>query len=144
MGVDDLGDLNTHACTPEELGVEGDNSSFWPINPISYQDISFYRKKMKCSDDYISINGDFNSNKATRLEIYFEKCNPEKRATCHTEEEIAQWIKRKFIMVFHNQERFDDHAYGQDRIIKESILNWIPMNSQIRSYVGYKVKLTEV
>ena len=55
MGADELGDLNTHTCTPEELGVEGNNSTFWPINPISIQDISFYKKKLKCSDDHIAI-----------------------------------------------------------------------------------------
>ena len=79
-----------------------------------------------------------------RLEIYFEKCDPEKRTTCHNETEIKQWIRRKFIMVVQNQERFDDFAYGDDRIVKESILTWIPMNSQVRNYVGYKVKLTDV
>ena len=79
-----------------------------------------------------------------RLEIYFETCDPEKRATCHSEEEIALWIRRKFIMVVNNQERFDDFAYGKERIVKESILTWIPMNSQVRTYVGYKLKLTEV
>ena len=86
MGSDELGELNTHTCTPEELGLEGNNPTFWPIYPKSYQDISYYRKKLKCSDDYIRIQGDYNSDKAVRLEVYFEKCDPEKRTTCHSDE----------------------------------------------------------
>ena len=46
---------------------------------------------------------------------------------------------RKFIIVVNNQMRFNDNEYGEDRIIKESALTWIPMASTVRTYTGYKL-----
>ena len=34
--------LGTHKCTPEELGLEGSNSKFYPITENSYGDIDYF------------------------------------------------------------------------------------------------------
>ena len=68
----------------------------------SYDDTKFYAKKFKCFDNDIEIYGDYNSAKAKVLKIGFEKCNNntiEPKNTCHSEEEIVNFLRRKFIMV---------------------------------------------
>ena len=53
MGPDQGGDLDTHQCSEQELGLEGSNSLFYPLNKKSKRDISFYKKKLKCSNDFV-------------------------------------------------------------------------------------------
>ena len=53
-------------------------------------------------------------------------------------------MMRKFIMVVNNQMRFNDFDYSEDRIIRESALTWIPISSMVRTYIGYKLQITDI
>ena len=73
--------LGIHTCTKEELGLDEENrdntTRFNPIHHNSYNDTSYYSKKLKCFDDKLQIQGDYNSYKARVLKIVFVKCNNE-------------------------------------------------------------------
>ena len=44
-----------------------------------------------------------------------------------------------------NKERFSSQAYDyEEKVSLESRIEWIPVNSQIREEVVYKVQLTEL
>ena len=107
--------LKFHRCTPEELGVvEGkeDESSFYPIHANSFGDVKYYAKKFFCFDDDIEIQGDYNSARARLLKMSFEVCDktvPEN--DCASDEEIAGWLRRKFIVILQNQVRFQTSEY---------------------------------
>ena len=80
QGVDIGGNLDHHNCSREELGLDepdSDKAKFWPLHDNSYNDVNFYSKKLKCLDNGITIQGDYNSAKAKILKITFEKCNNE-------------------------------------------------------------------
>ena len=47
-----------------------------------------YGNKMKCVDEKIKLQGNFDTVKARTLAVVFEKCDPLLRSTCKTEEEI--------------------------------------------------------
>ena len=61
--------LETHYCTPEELGLNKDSSDhsarssrFLPIRPLMHPWLDFYQKKMLCTDQSeMMIRGDYNS-----------------------------------------------------------------------------------
>ena len=40
---------------------------------------------------------------------------------------------RKFIVVVTNQKRFDEAAFGEDKIINESVFTWYPVKSTDRA-----------
>ena len=62
--------LETHKCTPEELGLEGDNSGFYPLDKTSQPVVSFYRQKFLCiSREKSIISGNFSSAKARNLRV---------------------------------------------------------------------------
>ena len=61
--------LKTHPCTEEELGLSGSNPRFWPLHENSARDVRLRQKKLKCTDERIALYGDYNSDKARRLEI---------------------------------------------------------------------------
>ena len=77
--------LAVKPCSKEQLGLSGNSSDFWPISPSSQRDIAFYSKKFQCIDESYGIQGAYDSDKAQRLEFYFEKCDDSKRA-CATDE----------------------------------------------------------
>ena len=63
--------------------------------------IDFYSKKLKCLSKDVELYGDYNSDKARVLKLTYERCNNstiEAGSTCHTDEEITNFIRRKFIM----------------------------------------------
>ena len=59
------------------------------------------------------------------------KCNPNLRDDCRSDEEITQWLRRKFIMTVINNERFDPTVYTDERVVRESILEWTPIKSTV-------------
>ena len=69
-----------------------------------------------CFDDQIKIKGDYNSEKAQRLQIVFERCNNETivpKNSCHTDKNITAFLRRKFIFVVQNVIRFKSSEYGE-------------------------------
>ena len=104
------GEFETHTCSKEELGLvvgQEDKSEFYPIHTNSRKDTAFYHKKLKCIDENIHIQGDYNSEKAKVLKLSFEKCNnATSDVVCFSDEQITSWLRRKFIIVVQNQQRF--------------------------------------
>ena len=58
--------LETHYCSDEELGfVQGPNTQFYDINPLSFEEVQTWKKKFKCADkENMKIWGDYNSRAA--------------------------------------------------------------------------------
>ena len=56
--------LDTHVCSDEELGLEGDksNASFFPLDKDSFSVVDYYRAKFLCiPKEFSKINGNFSS-----------------------------------------------------------------------------------
>ena len=107
-------DLTSHPCTDEEKGVESraGNPRFYPIHDNSRNDTIFFGGKLDCLDDKIELQGDYNSYKTSALQIVFEKCNnnsipADANFTCASEQEITDFLRRKFIIIYQNQIRFN-------------------------------------
>ena len=102
---------------------------------------------MKCVDqEYFTLNGDFNSNVGSQFNAQFVRCTKESHPEidCHSEEEITDFIRGKFILLLFNELRFDSRYYSDEAIIKESRVTWVPINSQIRQTIPYKVSTTQL
>ena len=102
----DGGYLDLHTCSQDELGLavdSNDQARFWPVHKNSLRDTELYSKKLKCIDKKVEIQGDYNSAKAKVLKLTFEKCdNSVLENDCHSDEEINEWLRRKFIIVLLN------------------------------------------
>ena len=82
---------------------------------------------MKCIDRELVIYGDYNSQNTNYLSIQFEKCDPTVRDTCKSDEEIFEWLKRKFIVTVENTNIFRMSVYNETRISFESQFSWYPV-----------------
>ena len=142
--------LDTHYCSDAELGLapDPDNiSSIYPIFESQKKEIELWKKKFKCipREDLI-VWGDYNSVKAQQIAINFEMCDNTKErfagVACETKEAIQEWLRRKFIVVVFNQIRFDPKGFLDNATIPEARVNFIPISSQVRQIIPYKIDQT--
>ena len=54
------------------------------------------------------------------------------------------WLRRKFVVTFVNQRRFRLEAFDEGKIVEESRTNWIPINTQIREEIVFKLSVTHL
>lgn len=91
-------------CTIPELHIQQQtdpNSKFFKPHSIVLPDLEFYYKKLKCIDeDYVHVQGDYNSYKAREFTILFTRCdNSTFEGVCKSDEQITEWLRRKFIFI---------------------------------------------
>ena len=80
------------------------------------------------------------------LKFVFEKCNNDTIAegVCKSDREIQAFLRRKFIMTLNNQIRFNTMEYDEGRLVKESIMSWYPIHSQLPQEIANKVQATDL
>ena len=110
-------------CSQEDLGItEGtsEESRFYPINESQQEVLNFYSNVMYCFDfekmkqsesdsrspNRLEIQGAYSSSIGRMLKLQFQKCIQTERSTCHTDEEISNWLKYKFFVILENRSRF--------------------------------------
>ena len=94
-----------------------------------------YGKKLYCIDEKLKLHGDYNSEKALKVEVVFEKCNNQTIVpanTCHSDEDLKQWMMRKFIIVVQNEIQFQIVDYSENKIKPIAKLIWHPFSSWMR------------
>ena len=146
IGGVDWEELPTRTCSQAELHVNDasdPDSPFFKPHKSSARDLGFYYKKLKClSSPEVQVQGDYNSPKARSFAILFEKCDNSTftgPGLCKSDEQIKQWLARKFIVINMNQIRFSTSEYDERKVTEEAKFIYIPVNSQIREEVVHKV-----
>ena len=96
--------------------------------------MEFYYKKLKCIDEtHIEVQGDYNSYKAREFVILFTKCDNSTYTGpgfCKPEHEIIEWLRRKFIFVVMNTQRFSTSEFSDEKKkVDESRTLWIPVST---------------
>ena len=133
-------EFETRPCNEEELGLGSHGytdpkSKFYQMTADhDVWFLSFY-KKLQCTDVPLDVSGNFNSNSIRHLQIHLVKCDSSIRGDCKSDEEITEWLRRKFIIVMTNNERFDSTVYTDDRVVRESLFYWHPVKSTLREEI---------
>ena len=89
-GLDENGDtfikfdeIPSHVCSREELGLEGDNSSFMPIIGTNVSTVNLHQKKFRCIDnEEMKVNGDYDSPEARLISMRLNRCVNTDTLTC--------------------------------------------------------------
>ena len=72
----------------------------------SFAYVSLYRKKFRCLDEKDRfISGNFNTINASQIRVYLTKCQD--KDYCKTDEEINEFVRGKYLVVYVNEIRFD-------------------------------------
>ena len=130
-------------CSDKDLGYERtEDTLIHPIFNRSQEEVDNYRYKFKCIDeDKLSIWGDYNSAKAMQLAVKFQMCEG---AGCESEEEIKKWLSGKYVVLLYNQVRFITNQFGKDSIVKEARITYVPISSQTRQLIPFKVSPADI
>ena len=104
LGPERFQNIPIHNCTDQELGLldNKEDSRFFEIYENNKHDVQTYKKKLYCMDEKLKLQGDYNSERTRRIQLYFEKCNNEKivpKNTCYSDDEITTFLRRKFLFV---------------------------------------------
>ena len=99
--------IETRSCTEEDLNLNEDadevnkdsESKMYSLHEKGKYSVAYYKKKFRCTDEDISVIGDYNSDKARQFVIQFEKCDNETRPTCKSEDDIRDFLKEKYILI---------------------------------------------
>ena len=87
------------------------------------EQVKIHRKKFKCIDKKDTVIwGDYNSPAAQAIAVRFKMCEGGPSKGCETEEVIRNWLKGKFILLLHNQRRFESEGFFGDEVVAESHL----------------------
>ena len=94
-----------------------DSKGFYPINQISQQDFEEYKSKLKCLDEQIEINGNYNTGVASNLIIAFVKCSDDsKKGRCKSDGEIEKWLENKYLITLENEKKFVQYEFDDKRL----------------------------
>ena len=80
-------EIPSHVCTEEELGIQGDNSLFMPIDESVISLVKRYRKKLKCIDpEDMRVRGDYDSLSASLLIMRLVRCDETSEVDCKSDD----------------------------------------------------------
>lgn len=131
--------VESHFCSDEELGItRSEKTKIYPWIDGMEKEVMTWRRKFRCATDpNIKLWGDYNSPKAQTFKVDFEKCTG--KDYCKSEAEIRDWLRQKFIVLIYNQVRFNPEGYGEQSVIRESRIHYIPVNTQVREMHRFQV-----
>ena len=74
------------------------------------------------------LHGDYNSETASLIELKVEKCKG--HDYCKEVEELESFFRKKYLILLTNQVRFTSFKLGEEALIEESVLQWMPLESE--------------
>lgn len=100
-----------------------------------------YSPKFRCAVDPSDLElwGNYDTDTTKNLLIVFDKCDNKTAAIpCKSEEEIAEWMNDKFILVAKNEKKFITYKIdNEERVESSVVLGWHAMNPTTRSEYVY-------
>ena len=54
---------------------------------------------------------------------------------CESKEDILKWLAGKYVLILYNQIRFNTEDFFENTLNKVSVLEYIPISSQIRQLI---------
>lgn len=67
---------------------------------------------LKCVEDPLELEGNWNTGTAKVVEVYFERCT--ERETCKNETEVREWMKDKYMFLVYNRRNFRVNEFGEN------------------------------
>ena len=99
--------IPSHQCSEEELGLsEEPSAKYMKPRKDSYDFVKLYRKKFQCIDEKDRfISGNFNTINTSNIMVLLVRCQG--KDYCKSDEEITEFVRGKFLIVYVNEIRFE-------------------------------------
>ena len=104
---------------------------------------------MWCIDaqEEVSVRGSYDTEEGRIIKVLLEKCDQysvRDDLECKSEEEIEEYFSDKYFLLLSNQVRFESEEFSNDKIVKESLIKKIKINTQMRYTQAYRVSTTQL
>ena len=109
-------EIESHTCTPKELGLEESNDGkYMKPTKASYNFVKLYQKKFLCiNEEDRFVRGNFQSEAASLIQVRLNRCSGEDY--CKSKEEIDEFVRGKYILLYLNRVRFQSNYFGEESI----------------------------
>ena len=132
--------MSLSRCSAHELGFGNKTrNDFYKIKQSQEKDLNRFYRKFWCLDEGISLNGDYNSDSGRSLVLEWQKCDPSSGVVCKEQADIDAWLKRKYLILYTNNQKFNSYGFGEDEIIKESQLMYVPISTVLSQERAYEI-----
>ena len=102
-----------------------------------------YQKKFQCLHDADRhTQGNFNSEKASVIRVRLNKCLD--KPYCKSEEEIVEFFKGKYLLLYVEEVRFKSSFFGEDSIVREGRLEWLRIGTLSQLEYPFYITKTKV
>ena len=89
--------------------------------------------------------GNYNNDAARNFIITLSKCDPTKRSTCKSDEELKQFLKEKFIIVYENTWIYEPNEFQKRHRLKEvAKFQWHPIDANVNQETSLYFNMNEV
>jgi hypothetical protein len=72
-------------------------------------------KCLKLNNDPVEIFGDFDSAGSQFLAIFLGSCDLLNRATCASVDEVTDWLKHKYVLLYLTEDKPDEENDGESQ-----------------------------
>ena len=100
---------------------------------------------MRCIDEPLEIQGDWDTATSKVLLLLFERCDPTVRKTCKSDADLMDFMKKKHFIFSYNKLTFLEEEFDDDKVIKDfNNLDWLTIDISTPYIRPYKVELTNL
>ena len=91
------------------------DQNFYKGEGLAQSLITFHLPKMKCLniEEPINLFGNFDSSGGQFLAIFHASCDLLNIATCKTPDEVTEWLKHKYILLYYTEDAANEQDYGE-------------------------------
>lgn len=140
-----MDEIPSHTCSLEELGIEGNDSSFFALAERQAATIKTYQKKFKCLDrDELYVSGEFNSEKAALINMRLVRCEETETQKCKSNDEITAFFRDKYLLLLFNEKYFDSNQYEESSIVSAARVKWFTINTQVQQQIPMQITKSQI
>lgn len=76
--------------------------------------------------------------------LAFRKCDPSKRKTCKSDDEINEWLKDKYILFGYNKNVFITDGFKERSFLRYTMLDWVNYDIKAPLVTPYSTQIIDV
>ena len=139
--------MPTRNCTAADFGINTTKTKNGFSLPPE-ENFPIYKRimySMRCIDEPLSIQGDWDTATSKVLLLLFERCDPTVRKTCKSDAELMDFLKKKHFIFSYNKLTFLEEEFDDDKVINDfNNLDWLTIDINTPYIRPYKIELSNL
>ena len=128
----------------DEIGLTvAGRKEFYDPKDSQEKEIARLQTHFQCLDDTrLSVKGNSQTDQGQIIGISLDKCTGS--TACKSSSEVATYLSTRRIALLYNRIRYDPNESGNDSIVRESVLRWIPVTTVLAEQYALSIGRSKV